>query len=189
MRDFRRKGLICLVLALVTFGIYAPVIRTGPVEARYDFVNYDDPDYVTSNSHVQAGLTKANIAWAFTTGHASNWHPVTWLSHMVDCQFYGLNPAGHHLTNLLFHVANTLLLFGVLLRMTGGVWRSAGIAAIFAWHPLHVESVAWISERKDVLSAFFWLLTMGAYVKYVRESQAQSQKFITAWRWSFSHWD
>jgi tetratricopeptide (TPR) repeat protein len=168
----RRTGLICLALAVITLGLYVPVIRTGPAEVRYDFVNYDDPDYVTSNSHVQSGLTKESVVWALTTGHASNWHPVTWLSHMLDCQLYGLNPTGHHLTNVLLHIANALLLFGVLRQMTGSTWCSAGVAAVFAWHPLHVESVAWVSERKDVLSAFFWLLTMGAYLKYVRASQS-----------------
>src|SRR3954466_3554573 len=172
----RRTGLICLALAVITLGLYAPVIRTGPAEARYDFVNYDDPDYVTSNSHVQAGLTKESVVWAFRTGHASNWHPLTWLSHMLDCELYGLNPAGHHFTNVLFHIANALLLFGVLRKMTGSTWRSAGVAAVFAWHPLHVESVAWVSERKDVLSAFFWLLTMGAYLNYVKASQTAANQ-------------
>ena len=132
------------------------------------FVSYDDNLYVTENWHVKAGLTRDSIVWAFTTGHAANWHPLTWLSHMLDCHLFGTNPAWHHFTNLLLHIANTLLLFAVLKRMTAAFWRSAFVAAVFALHPLHVESVAWIAERKDVLSTLFWLLTMIAYVSYVR---------------------
>jgi protein O-mannosyl-transferase len=132
-----------------------------------DFINYDDTDYVTENSHIQNGITRDGIKWAFTTGHAANWHPLTWLSHMMDAQLFGLNPRWHHLTNLLFHIANTLLLFFVLHRMTKALWQSAFVAALFALHPLHVESVAWVAERKDVLSTFFWLLTMRAYHFYV----------------------
>jgi len=134
-----------------------------------DFINYDDPAYVTENDPVQAGLTADSITWAFTTVHVGNWHPVTWLSHMLDCQIFGLNPAGHHFTSLFFHIANTLLLFLLLLRMTGALWQSAFVAALFALHPLHVESVAWIAERKDVLSTFFLLLTIGAYVRHVEK--------------------
>jgi tetratricopeptide (TPR) repeat protein len=131
-----------------------------------DFVNYDDTDYVTDNRQVQAGLTAPSIAWAFTTTHAANWHPLTWLSLQLDHQLYGLAPWGYHLTNLLLHLANTLLLFVALRRMTGAVWRSAMVAALFAVHPLHVESVAWVAERKDVLSTLFWMLTLLAYVRY-----------------------
>jgi len=126
-------------------------------------------------------LTWPGVLWAFRSGYASNWHPLTWISHMVDCQFYGVNPAGHHLINLLFHIANTLLLFLLLQRMTGPVWRSVCVAALFAWHPLHVESVAWVAERKDVLSALFWLLTMNAYIRWTRRrdraSYALTSKF------------
>jgi protein O-mannosyl-transferase len=164
-----RNGLICLALALITLGVYAPV-------RHFEFVNYDDPDYVTANSNVQSGITKPAVIWAFTTGHASNWHPLTWISHMLDFQLYGLNPAGHHVTNLLFHAANALLLFWVLLRLTGQTWPSAFVAALFAWHPLHVESVAWVSERKDVLSTFFWLLTLLAYTRYVEETGRKNSK-------------
>ncbi len=149
----RREYLIYILLAVVTLALFAPV-------AGHEFINLDDPDYVTENPQVKAGLTGAGIVWAFTKSHSSNWHPLTWISHMLDCQLYGLKPAGHHVTNLLFHLANTLLLFGLLRRMTGAVWRSAFVAALFAWHPMHVESVAWVAERKDVLSAFFWLLAM-----------------------------
>ncbi len=169
-QEKRTNGLICLFLALGTVLVYSRVFVCG-------FTNYDDPNYITDNVHVKTGLSAANVAWAFTTGHASNWHPLTWISHMVDCQIFGLNPAGHHAVNLLFHIANTLLLFGVLKRMTGAVWRSACVAALFAWHPLHVESVAWVSERKDVLSTFFWMLTMLAYLRCVKEFKARSSKF------------
>ncbi len=169
----RREYLIYLLLAVVTLALFAPV-------AGYKFVNLDDPEYVTENPPVKAGLTGAGIVWAFTKTHESNWHPLTWISHMLDCQLYGLKPAGHHITNLLFHVANTLLLFGLLRSMTGAVWRSAFVAALFAWHPMHVESVAWVAERKDVLSAFFWLLTMLAYVRYANELKVQSSRFKVA---------
>jgi hypothetical protein len=139
-----------------------------------DFVSYDDQDYVTENSHVQQGVTWQGVLWAFRTGHAANWHPLTWLTHMLDCQLYGLNPWGHHLTSLFFHIANTLLLFVVLQRMTGAQWRSAFVAALFAVHPLHVESVAWVAERKDVLSTFFGLLAIWAYACYAEKSKVQS---------------
>ncbi|MGO9586534.1 MAG: tetratricopeptide repeat protein [Limisphaerales bacterium] len=156
-----RPRLIGLLLALVTLLVYLPATRDG-------FVNYDDQDYVTENSVVQQGLTWPGIKWAFTTGHASNWHPITWLSHMADCELFGLNPGAHHLVNVLFHTANVVLLLLLLLRLTGELWPAAFIAALFAWHPLHVESVAWISERKDVLSTFFALLTLLAYARYVQ---------------------
>ena len=109
---------------------------------------------------MQGGLTLRGVGWAFTSPHFSIWMPVTWLSRMLDCQLFGLNAGAHHLVNVLFHIANTLLLFGVLNRMTAAPWRSAFVAALFALHPLHVESVAWVAERKDVLSTFFWMLTM-----------------------------
>ena len=142
-------------LALLTLALYWPVVG-------HDFVNYDDGLYVTDNPHVQAGLTLDNIAWAFSTGHASNWHPVTWLSHLIDFSCFGWFAGGHHLVNVLFHTANTLLLFLLLRRLTGSLWRCAIVAALFAWHPLHVESVAWVAERKDLLSLFFLLLSLSA---------------------------
>src|ERR1039457_627525 len=154
--------LICLALALVTTALYWPM-------THHNFINFDDDDYITNNSHVKAGLTWAGVIWAFQSGTAANWHPLTWLSHMLDCQLYGLNPGGHHSTNLLFHVANTLLLFLLLRQLTGALWRSAFVAALFAWHPLHVESVAWAAERKDVLSAFFWMLALMAYTRYAQK--------------------
>ena len=157
---------IYFALAVVTLLIYLPMLWHG-------FVNYDDPDYIIGNAHVTGGLTWANVVWAFTSNDAANWHPLTWLSHMLDCQLFGVNPAGHHLMNLLFHTANTLLLFLLLTQLTGALWRSAMVAALFAWHPLHVESVAWASERKDVLSAFFWMLTILCYAKAVTSDKWQ----------------
>ncbi|MHC4737684.1 MAG: tetratricopeptide repeat protein, partial [Planctomycetota bacterium] len=153
---------ICLILALSTIAVYWQV-------HSYDFVDYDDYEYVTLNQNVQAGLTQQSFIWAFTTGYFANWLPLTWLSHMLDCELFGLNPGWHHLTNLFLHIANTLLLFIVLKRMTGALWQSAFVAAAFALHPMHVESVAWISERKDVLSMLFWILTIAAYLRYVRQ--------------------
>jgi len=162
----RLNVVLALGLLVLTFAAFWLVLAN-------QFVSYDDSKYVTENPHVQGGLSKETVAWAFTTFRASNWHPLTWLSHSLDCRLYGLNPVGHHLTNLLLHVANALLLFLVLLRMTGSAWRSAFVAALFGVHPLHVESVAWVAERKDVLSTFFWMLTMLAYVRYVESPSAR----------------
>jgi len=157
----RWAGFACgLLLAAGTLAVYWPV--TG-----FDFVTLDDPLYVSQTRIVQRGLSWPGVVWAFQCVQGGNWNPLVWLSHMADCQLYGVSPGGHHLTNLLLHVANALLLFQVLRRMTGAIWRSGFAAALFAWHPLHVESVAWVSERKDVLSALFWLLTIWAYVRYV----------------------
>ena len=158
------KGLLCLVLIGVTLGIF---FQTG----NHDFINYDDPLYVTNNPHVKGGLTVKNILWAFTTTTASNWHPLTWLSHMLDVELFGLNPRGHHLTNVFIHTASTLLLFLLLTQITAAPWQSLFVAALFALHPFHVESVAWVAERKDVLSGFFWLLTLVFYASYVRQKQ------------------
>lgn len=158
---------VCVFLALAVWLIYGQTLH-------YEFVNYDDEDYVTTNAQVSRGVTLPGIVWAFTSVHSANWHPLTWISHMVDCQFYGLNPGGHHLTNLLLHTANAILLFFLLRQLTGGpsrtgsIWRSAFVAALFAIHPLRVESVAWVAERKDVLSGLFFLLTLMAYVRYTR---------------------
>jgi tetratricopeptide (TPR) repeat protein len=165
----RREWIIYLALLLITAAVYWPV-------GHYGYVNCDDPEYVSANPHIQQGLTPAGVAWAFQAVVASNWHPVTCLSLMSDCQLFGNNAGAHHLVNLLFHIANTLLLFLVWRRMTGEVWPSVVVAALFAWHPLHVESVAWISERKDVLSAFFGLLTIWAYTRYAqRRSSAEGR--------------
>ena len=143
------------------------VAAFGPVR-DHEFVNYDDPAYVTNNRHVKQGLTAENVWWAWTAVHSANWHPLTWLSLQLDSQLYGMDPAGFHLINLVLHAANVLLLFLVLQGMTGALWRSAAVAALFAVHPLHVESVAWVAERKDVLSTFFGLLALLAYERYAR---------------------
>jgi tetratricopeptide (TPR) repeat protein len=162
--------MVCVLLGLAVLAVFWPALRCG-------FVNYDDPGYVTENWHVLHGLNGPNIRWAFTAVAASNWHPLTWLSHMLDCQLYGLRPEGHHLTSLLLHAANSILLFLLLNRLTGALLRSAVVAAMFALHPLRVESVVWISERKDVLSSFFWMLAVWAYVRYAEEFKVQSSKF------------
>jgi tetratricopeptide (TPR) repeat protein len=165
MPESAKKSLVILVylaLALSTIAVFWQV-------RNFDFAIYDDPAYVTENPHVLNGLTPAGIIWAFTTGLSSHWHPLTWLSLMLDCQLFGPNPGRIHLVNLLLHIVNTLLLFAVFKKMTGLLWPSAFVAAAFALHPMHVESVAWISERKDVLSAFFWLLAMLSYVRYVKQ--------------------
>lgn len=159
--------LICLALALATAAAYW---RVG----GFAFTTYDDPDFVTSNSHTQAGLTARTVAWAFHSEVARNWHPVTMLTHALDCQLFGLRPGPPHLENLFYHIANALLLFLVLRQMTGALWRGAMVAGLFALHPLHVESVAWIAERKDVLSMLFWLLTMWAYARYATDAGVQS---------------
>ena len=143
---------------------------------RYDFVYFDDPGYVTDNLNVKRGLPLftdpkvcgESIYWAFTAFEQSNWHPLTWLSHMLDVQLYGMNPAGHHVTNIILHIGNTVLLFWLLRWLTGRSWAHAVVAAIFAVHPMHVESVVWVAERKDVLSTFLGLLTLLAYVRYAR---------------------
>ena len=160
----RRTFWYCVCLALAILALYWPLTRSG-------FINFDDDQYVTSNAPVRAGLTLESVRWAFTAGHASNWHPVTWLSHMLDCQLFGVNAGAMHLVNVLFHTANSMLLFLLLRRATGQEGRSLCAAALFALHPLHVESVAWISERKDVLSTLFWLLATWYYVSYALESR------------------
>ena len=160
-------GLLCLGLLLLVLFTFYPVLNNG-------FIFIDDPYYVTANPHVQSGLTWANIKWAMTASFAANWHPLTWISHMLDCQWYGLNPRGHHLTNLLFHAANTVMLFLMLAEMTGALGKSFFVAALFGLHPMHIESVAWVAERKDVLSTFFFLLTLLCYGRYAR-ARAQAQ--------------
>lgn len=167
-----RPRLIALLLALVTLAVYLPVARNG-------FILYDDGDYVTQNKMVQSGLTFAGVKWAFTSFFAANWHPLTWLSLMLDCELFGVNAAGTHLVNVLFHTANTVMLFALWLRLFQrkperdkepdghAVWPAAFVAALFALHPLHVESVAWAAERKDVLSTFFGLLTLLCYARYI----------------------
>ena len=159
-----KLALVCVALIFVTVIAFEPVRRNG-------FVNYDDDKYVTDNPHVLKGLTWESVSWAFGTTHTSNWHPITWLSHMADCEFFGSNQLGHHFSSLAIHIVNVVLLFLVLRRMTGSVWASAFVAAIFGVHPLRVESVAWVAERKDVLSGFFWMLSLFLYARYCeRES-------------------
>jgi hypothetical protein len=159
--DHKLSSILCVALVIGTIALYCPLLWHG-------FINYDDPDYILNNPHVNTGLTWPNIVWALKSSYAANWHPLTWISHMLDCQLFGLNASGHHLVNVFFHTANAALLFNLLRRMTGSVWRSFFVAALFAWHPLHVESVAWASERKDVLSAFFWMLTLICYGRYAK---------------------
>ncbi len=157
--------ILSLILVAATLAVYWPV-------QSFDFVNFDDPLYITRNPAIQNGVTWDGILWSFTTFHAANWHPLTWLSHMADVSLYKLRAGGHHWTNLQIHLLNTLLLFLVLRRMTGKNRCSAIVAMLFAIHPLHVESVAWISERKDVLSGFFWIFTMGCYAHYAQRPSA-----------------
>lgn len=179
-----RPRLTALLLALVTLVAYLPVARNG-------FSCYDDDIYVTDNPIVQNGLTWAGVRWAFKTWHGANWHPVTWLSHELDCELFGLNAGAQHCVNVLFHTANAVLLLFLLFRLTGALWPSAFVAGLFAWHPLHVESVAWISERKDVLSTFFELLTLLAYTRHVQKWKRTDGQFslselrppVSGWYW------
>jgi hypothetical protein len=154
--------IVYIVLAVVTLAVFYQV-------NQFDFINLDDQVYVTQNNHIQQGITLKGFLWAFSTRHFDLWHPLTWLSFMFDYQLYGLNAGGYHLTNLILHIMSALLLFWLFNRMTGAIWRSAFIAALFAVHPLHVESVVWIAERKDVLSTFFWMLTLCLYVYYTEK--------------------
>ncbi len=160
-----RNVSILLLFSIVVFAIYAPALFNGFI------INLDDHAYVTGNPPVMAGLTWEGVTWAFTAVHSYNWHPLTWVSHMLDVQIFGLGPTGHHLVNILFHIANSLLLFGIFRKLTGAFWRSLLVAALFAFHPLHVESVAWISERKDVLSTLFGFLAILAYVDFSKNSK------------------
>jgi tetratricopeptide (TPR) repeat protein len=156
-----RLILISLFLASITFGTFWPVLK-------HDFVHYDDDSYVTKNQHLTEGITLQNVVWAFSRPHYYMWHPVTTLSYLLDYELFGLNPYGYHLTSLLLHIANILLLFWILKWLTGAVWPSAFVAAIFGVHPLQVESVAWVAERKNVMSALFWMLTIAAYIRYTK---------------------
>lgn len=159
MRNFI---LVCIVLASIILAVYLQV-------GNYQFLDFDDPPYVTENQHVLSGLTGNNIIWAFVSVDEATgyWHPVTWMSHMADVRFFGMNPRGHHLTSVVIHTVATLLIILFLLRVTGSLWKSSFVAALFALHPMHVESVAWVAERKDVLSALFWFLTLIFYAEYV----------------------
>ena len=149
-------------VALITLAVFSPILR-------HDFVHFDDPEIVYSNPNIRSGVTLDAVRWAFTESYESNWIPLSWMSHMLDVQLFGMNPAGHHFVNVLFHAASSVFLFLFFKRATNARLRSAAVAFLFALHPLHVESVAWAAERKDVLSAFFWMLTMYAYVLYVEK--------------------
>jgi len=169
--------LAALGLALITLLVYLPA-------SRHAFTLYDDPDYITQNAQVQAGLTLSGTRWAFTTFHANNWHPLTWLSHMLDCELFGSDAGAHHLMNALLHSLNSVLLMLLLKRLTGSLWPSVLVAALFAWHPLHVQSVAWASERKDVLSTLFFLLTLRVYAEYaLRKASGVKSAAAVEWRW------
>jgi protein O-mannosyl-transferase len=171
------KVIICLILAGAVLAAYWQV-------SGYDFINFDDPTYVVDNRMIRQGITLEGVKWAFSSVYASNWHPLTWVSHMLDVELFGLDPGKHHLTNVFFHMLNSVLLFLVLFGMTGMQWRSAVVAALFALHPLHVESVAWVSERKDVLSSFFWILTMAVYLWYIKD-QTITRYLVTVFAYIF----
>ena len=174
---------LAIVIATVTLLVFAPVRQNR-------FLNWDDQSYVTQNDYVQGGLTKAGIVWAFTSSHSANWHPLTWISHMVDVALFGMNPTGHHTTNLLLHAVNAALLFLLVHTLTGSVWRSALVAALFAFHPLRVESVAWVAERKDVLSTFFGLLSLRRTLTIrSRRSKVESRRSLMRSHSCFSLWD
>ena len=165
------KFIICIFLVISTLAVYWQV-------KDHEFINYDDNRYITENGHVQVGLTGESIVWAFTTSYASNWHPMTWLSHMLDYELYSDHPKGHLLTNVFLHITNALLLFMVLFRLTGAIWQSAFVAVLFALHPLNVGSVAWAAERKNVLSTLFWLLTIWVYISYVNKPSIKKYGWV-----------
>jgi Tfp pilus assembly protein PilF len=171
MYAMRREALICLTLALSILVVYWQV-------KDHEFIDYDDNVYITDNPNVQSGFTRESVSWAFTTTRAGNWHPLTWLSHMIDYRLFGLNPPGHHLTSVFLHITNSILLFLSLRWATSAIWQSALVASLFAIHPLHVESVAWVAERKDVLSTLFWLLTMLAYIGYAKHPKRRAYMLV-----------
>lgn len=173
-RDTRLTSILTAILFVCTIVAYVPALRA-------DFVSYDDGVYVTENAQVQSGLNPDSVRWAFSNAHSGNWQPVTWLSHLVDCELYGQAPWGHHLTNVLLHGASSVLLFLLLRRITGNAFPSLFVATVFALHPLHVESVAWVSERKDVLSTFFAMLTLLAYARYVVTSSRLQYALSVLW--------
>ena len=163
---------LAALLAAATLAVYYPATHNG-------FVDFDDGVYITHNEHVQAGLSWRNVEWAFRSIEAANWHPLTWISHMADCQAFGLNPAGHHAVNVMLHAINAVLLFLLLHKATGFPWRSLCVAALFALHPLNVETVAWVSERKSLLSMLFSLLAVACYGWYARTPEAYRAEVAT----------
>jgi len=167
----RREALICFILVIVILAVYWQV-------KDHKFINYDDNVYITDNPQVQLGFTSKTVRWAFTTAQAGNWHPLTWLSHMMDCRLFGLNPGGHHLTSVFLHIMNSILLFLALRWATSAIWPSALVAGLFAIHPLHVESVAWVAERKDVLSTFFSFSTILAYINYAKRPRKRNYLLV-----------
>ena len=170
-----RAPAVCLVLAAITFAVFGQT-------AGFGFVNFDDDIYVYENAMVAGGLSLKGLAWVFTHADCNLYHPLTMLSLMADYQLHGLHAGGYHFTNVLLHTASVILLFLILRQMTGALWRSAFVAAVFAIHPLRVESVAWVAERKDVLGAFFFMLTLGAYVRYVRKPNSLARYLMVAAR-------
>jgi tetratricopeptide (TPR) repeat protein len=170
-RDFKRVAGIMLAIIVITGVVFGPVSHFG-------FINYDDDEYVYANPVVTQGLTFHGIAWAFTGAHAANWHPLTWISHMIDWEIYGPNAGGHHMTNFILHEFSTIILFLVLARATRATWPSAFVAVLFAIHPLRVESVVWVAERKDVLSGFMWMLTLGAYINFTRNPSWKNRLYV-----------
>src|SRR3954466_15955082 len=164
-------AVVCVFLIAITWFVFGQTVR-------HEFVNYDDDTYVYANPLISSGLTVPGVIHAFSGKHSGNWHPLTTLSHMLDCQLWGPHAGGHHFTNIVLHSIAVILLFLILRQMTGALWRSAFVAAVFAIHPLRVESVAWISERKDVLSAVFFILTLGAYIRYVRKPSVTSYLLV-----------
>ena len=169
----KQSTVLCLLLAVLTLAFYNPVVHN-------DFTNFDDNFYITDNAHVRAGLTWQTVKWAFTSFEAANWHPLTWLSHALDCQLFKLNPVGHHYVNVLLHVVNAILLFLLLQSATGFTWRSLTVAALFALHPVNVESVAWAAERKNILSMLFFLVALHAYGWYIRRESVKRYAVVAA---------
>jgi hypothetical protein len=167
--DIPNNNRTSVIIIIICVLLVASVVAIYHQTTDFGFVGFDDDDYITKNPNVQSGITYKSLAWAFSSTYASNWHPLTWISHMLDVELFGLDPSGHHLTNLILHAVNSILLLFVLIAATQRLWASAFVAALFAVHPLHVESVAWISERKDVLSTFFWMLAVLAYIRYARK--------------------
>src|SRR5437870_3433541 len=167
-----KSGIVCIFLATIVWIVFGQTLR-------HDFVNYDDNEYVCENPRIVSGLSFDGIQWAFCHVHAGNWHPLTTISHMLDCQLYGLQPWGHHMTNVLLHILAAVFLFLALRELTKALWPSAFVAALFAIHPLRVSSVAWVAERKDVLSGVFFMLTLWAYARYVRSNRSSTGRYMT----------